>query len=424
MKKYIKILIPVSILIIIVGFFLFQIEKPNSFNGLLRQGEAYVKEGKIATALEHYNRLVRLYPQSYELHLRVGNLYEQVNEHDKAKIEYYRAINLKNTNKYDAHFAMANLYALENNYTFAQEILMTIKDVPSKKVLEGIGDFYYNWGEKISKIDLFDAIRKYKTAYNFYKDAKSKNINKTKLILEKTYDKVAEKLIVANNIQEAIKILNLSIEFVDNPTAHYKLAKIYTGKNIDKAINEYEKTLNLNPKAFNHNELVNLLIKKVEILKQQKDETTAKYYYDKAKKLNPSINIPYIPDENILVNLIATKCSESIEKDTLIPGVSFKIINISKEKIDYLKVKVVFLENEKPYSEKIEIIATPKKFLNPNTTTSNINLFSQKPLQHVFDSHNIKIQIFVSQKNPDKWKLYRNAYFVRKRDSKIILNYN
>ncbi|MDD3014449.1 MAG: tetratricopeptide repeat protein [Candidatus Gastranaerophilales bacterium] len=407
-----------SILIAVVLFFFFQNQNSTSLGGILNDGERYEKSGKIAMALESYYKAVKLYPGSYEAHLRLGNLYRQVNELENAKIEYYRAIKMGNLNRYDAYFAMADIYVSEDEYELAQDILVQIQDIPFKVVSDKIGDFYFDWGNQFKKINQPEAIRKYKLAYKFYSKNKSDKVFLTRKAIENKYMDIADNLLAFNKVDEAVKILNSSINYYDNSSAHYKLARIYEKENIDKAIEEYTKAFTLNSSIASTDGFVQLLVKKADNLYKNGDKLNAGVYYGKARKLGSKVKIPYINDNNIIVNLIASKSSKDVDKQLYTPGISFKITNISKNKIEYLKAKVIFNVNDQKYSEEIKEISTQKIPLSPYSITPLINVYSSKSLGSELRNPKVEIQIFVSQQNPDKWKLFRNTYF----DGKNLVN--
>jgi|GEM_PF-1903526 len=404
--------VSLCILFAVVAFFIVQKNSSVSLNGMLKTGERYEKSGKLALALQIYNKAVRSYPGSYEAHLRLGNVFRQVNELEKAKLEYYRAIKMTSVNRYDAYFAMADIYVSQDDYDIAQDFLTQIQNIPQKTVSNKIGDFYFNWGNKFQNSDPPEAIRKYKLAYDFYSRCNNEKVTLARAAIENTYSDIVDSLLAENNADESIKILNDSINYFDNATAHYKLARIYEKKNIDKAITEYTKAFALNSSIAPTDGFSQLLVKKADNLYKNGDKLTAKIYYEKAKNLDAKIIIPYINDDHIIVNLLASKSNKDSDKHLYTPGISFKITNISKNKIEYLKAKVVFNINDEKYSEEIQEISTQKDPLAPFSITPVINIYSSKPVSYEYQYAKPKIEVlvYISQK-PDKWKLFRSTNF-------------
>lgn len=406
----------------IAGFVMYEQNKPTSVAGMMKEADNFAVKGQIAYAIEDYNKIVRVFPENYEAHIRLAELYLEVNEPDMAKVEYMKAIKLGYKSAYQANIAMAELYVKENNYNLAEGFINEIKDINNIKALQLIGDFYCKWGNTLKQTDKTEAIRKFKIAYKYYKKSDSPNLLKLKKDVKNVYIDISNEFLKLNKPLDAIDILKLSLVFWNNSETHYRLAKIYEklGK-IDTAIDEYKTAFGLNPTVSSPESYVALLIKKAEILKEKGDKVSAELYYTRAKKFDSKLNILMNPDSRIIINNLSTKCNENIDKDILIPEISFKLTNISKDKINQLKIKVVFLENNKPFSEEIKTIASDKNPLTNDASTPQINIFSSEPVNYVLDKHNLLAQIYISQKTPDKWVLFRNVNIVWEMNSDITI---
>ena len=406
----------------IAGFIYYENNKSTSIAGMMKTADNLAKNGQIGYAIENYNKIVRVFPENYEAHISLAELYLRANETDLAKVEYIEAIKLGYKSKYQANIAMANFYAEENKYILAESFINEIKDIKDKKADQLIGDFYYKWGLFVEKSNAADAIRKFETAYKYYKKSNSPKFLTLKKKIKDTYINISNTLLSSNQLQDAADILKISLKFWNNAETHYRLAKIYEKQGeMDNAISEYQTAFKLNPSVSGTEGYVALLIKKADIFKAKGDKISADLYYTKAKNLDSGANIPFNPDNRIIINNLEAKCNENIDKDILIPEISFKLTNISKNKIKCLKIKVVFLENNNPFSEEIKTLATEKNPLNNDSRTSQINIFSLKPVNYVLDKHNLLAQIYISQKNPDEWKLFRNIKIVWEMSSDVII---
>jgi len=414
----------VIFIISIAVFFYYGKNKPTSVSGMMKEADNIAKNGQIAYAIEDYNKIVRVFPKNYEAHINLAKLYLEVNEPDLAKVEYIKAIELGYKSKYQANIDIANIYAKEDNFILAENFITQIKDMKNKETQRLIGDFYYKWGINLKKNSKSEAIRKFRSAYKYYKISNSPNLLKLKQEVRNTYIDISNELINSNHLQEAVDILKLSLSFWNSAETHYRLAKIYEkqGK-IDNALSEYKTAFGLNPFVSTTESYVALLVKRAEIFKDEGDKVSAELCYMLAKKLDSKLNAPMNPDNRIIINNLAAKCNENIDKDILIPEISFKLSNISKNKIKYLKIKIIFLENNKPFSEEILTVATEKKPINNDSSTSQINIFASKSVKYVYDKHNnLQAQIYISQKMPDKWALFRNLKIIRELKSDIIIS--
>ncbi len=407
----------VIVVAVTLGLFLMFKSNPLTYYDMIKKAEAYTEEGKIAFALEEYRKMLRLYPGNYDIHLKLGNLYEKINEIDRAKVQYIMAIRLEQKSRPEAYIKLAKVYCRENKYKIAEDIISDIKDTWHRDALEEIGNIYSSWGEKLRTNEKLEAIRKFKEARKYYKKAKSKL---EKIALENIfglYANISDELLVEKKFKKAEEALNLSIDYEDNALAHYKLAQMYENKYDDyKAIKEYSKAFKLDPNIAGKNSYIDLLLRKAHELKQKGDNVNAEYYFRKAKKIDSGLDVPLNPNNKVLFSLIATRANEDIENDILVPGITFKLINITPDTIDDLKVKIVFLKGNQPISTQIFTVANNENILKGDSHSKTIDAFSTAPVKHVFDDHDLKVQVYVSQQNPPKWDLFRNILIERKRN--------
>lgn len=395
-------------ILVMAVFFVYRSNRPDSLEGMIKKADYEAEHGQIAYAAEGYIKIVKVFPKNYDAHIRLAELYLRVGEKDMAKVEYVKASRLGYTNKYSADTALANIYAKENNYNFGEIFIEKIKDSKIKKAGEEIGDFYYNWGLSFKDENKSETLRKFKTAYEHYKNAKSKKSKKTLNDINDIYITMADNLLEENKTEDAVNILKLSLNFQNNAETRYKLAKIYENEEkSDAALAEYKEAFNLNPQIASKDSYVRLLIKKAEAAKMKGDKVSAELHYTLAKNLNTEADIPINSESRIILNILSAKCNEDIEKDILIPEIKFRLRNISKDKITDIKIKTVFLKNGKPFSEKINIIATETNPLNSDANTEEIDIISSKPVKYVFDNHNLTAQIYISQEKNYEWTLFR-----------------
>ncbi len=417
-----KIYIIIAGLIIFSALFLtFSAENPTSFKGMIKKSESYVKKGQLAFALEEYNKITRLYPGDYDVHVRLAELYEELDEPEKAKTEYIRAIRVGHRHRHEATLALAKMYVKENRFDIAEDIIKEIKNIKDNQVLKEIGDIYYSSGEFLSKGDRLEAIRKFKKARNYYKKAQSDLSKQALGKINILYAEISDMLVENNESKKAIEILNLSMSYEDNALAHYKLAKIYEKKSlIDKAIKEYSESFKMDSEVGNINAYAALLMKEAETMELNGKKVKAELYRLKARKINAKLDIPDNPDKKILFSLIAIKINEDIDRDVLIPGIIFNLTNITDKVINNIKVKVIFYEGNKPFSTRVMNVADEEYPLQGDAKTSDISIYSNQPVRHVFDEHDLWAKVYVSQENPDKWKLFRNIPIIKEKKSILI----
>jgi type IV pilus assembly protein PilF len=63
-------------------------------NVLIKLGMAYSERGQQEVAMQQYNKALKVYPQSYDAHTVIANLYEQIDQPELAQQHYEEAIDL------------------------------------------------------------------------------------------------------------------------------------------------------------------------------------------------------------------------------------------------------------------------------------------------------------------------------------------
>lgn len=413
-KKQIIITILVSFLYIFVIAFLIVIHRNNPSEGkLINNVTKQVTEGKVAIAIEGYQKLVRLYPRSYKVHLKLGDLYLDIDERKKAKIEYYRATKFSPKLNYDAHFALANLYIIEKEYELAEDLVKGINTKYSKHLLQKKGDFYVSLAEGIKKDQLSEALRNLKMAHRYHELSEYKAIEKTKDLITEYSVELGEQLKKSRHKQEAINILNSSLKYQDAAITHLKLSEYLISRDNKASLKHIKESLELDKSKYHGEDQFNTLVLLGNSFKNEGDNLNSKYCYMLAKKAQPNEALKSVQYNDIIVNVVSTKFNEDFSGKNVTPGISFKIMNISKDKINYLKSKIVFYEGNKKISETVKEIASKDSPIKGDGITPQIVAFSPTSLnKDEINKEDYRVQIFLSKIYPDKWELYRNSHII------------
>jgi len=294
------VLVSVLYLFIIAAFLVFHTYRSTSLDGRMNHAEDLFKKGKVAIALENYEKLVRTYPNNYYLHLRLGKLFLEVNEPDKAKVEIYRAMSLAPKNNFEAHFEMANLYFKYDEPELAEDVVSKIENDSLFYVLVKKAEFYEMWGDAIGEKDYPEALRKYKNAYDYYLKAKSIKFPAFRKKLVDVYIEFADALMIEGEVKDAAKMLLLANKIKETSEADYRLAIIYKPDSILKALPYYKAAYTLTKDNFYTAKYFDALVETTRYYESNGDKISAKYYNYIAKKLKPDNDVPIKTDKNIL----------------------------------------------------------------------------------------------------------------------------
>ncbi len=118
------------------------LKSPKNGRGLMNYGLTHMTKGNYETALEYFNRALKLIPNYYTLHINLGILYSATKNHKKAIKHYKSAIKL-NTSSSEPEYHYAKYLAKQNKYneafTYLQKaIRKSPNDYNAKKLLKQI----------------------------------------------------------------------------------------------------------------------------------------------------------------------------------------------------------------------------------------------------------------------------------------------
>lgn len=219
-------------------------------------------------AIAHLEDAARIKPEEFDIHYTLGNIFQSSNKFDKAIAEFELAIGCKSGNNNhhilygDTLLKLADLYVGKNDIDKAISCLKAVIDLnitndPSRLYYE-IGKLYYNNGDIKNAVDTFetakDANPLIQNVYPYLatcyeqlgklEDAafaiktflgKSPNAWSMHLALYRIYNKIDDKDLANDHLQDAIRILNESITLGSKePDEYITLGQIFLNKNEEK----------------------------------------------------------------------------------------------------------------------------------------------------------------------------------------------
>lgn len=194
------------------------------------RGEAYFEKEDYDKALEDFNSAITLKPEYAEAYCSRGNVYFEKIEYDKANDEFNQALKL-NSDYYRAHIGLGNVYNMECDYDKAIE--------EYDKAIKLKSDSYEAFSNRgIAYLQK----KQYNEALNDLNKAISLKSN-----YYKGYNSLATYYYNGKEYDDAEKEINKAIKLNPNYSVSYSnLGYLYTDKNqYDKAINFYNKALSL-----------------------------------------------------------------------------------------------------------------------------------------------------------------------------------
>ncbi|MBI4650565.1 tetratricopeptide repeat protein [Candidatus Desantisbacteria bacterium] len=350
-------------------------------------GEKYLKEHIFEKASKFFSRLIELYPKEPKFIFKLGFIFENILEYDKA-IEQYQKVKSIDSNYLGLLINLERTYMSKANDLFDkgkyEEACAQYKNALdiSPQSLEAI----YQSGvimEKTGKIT--EAYKFYEKVYKLDKDFKDINEIMGRLI----YTNI-NKFIEEKKYPEAIKeCTNLLQADPKNPRLHFIMASVYLSMNDkDKARIEYGQVLQINPEFPEINDkLEQLYLSYAAEFMENKKFSEAKDYFEKIIALHP---------DSIIVNYNLASIYENEGNIEKAAGFYDKVMELDK--------------NYQNISEKIcNIYVTAGGKFFDKKDFNNASLYLEKAVKNGFENEDILYKLGSAYENTgmlDKAKKY------------------
>lgn len=349
---------------------------------------------------------VRENPKNSYLHRELGVLYYEIGEKDKAKIELFRAVKLSDSTDYGAKYELVKLYIDMDEYDIAKALLF---EIPTDKTKNGQlrGDLLVRLASKaIERNNFLDATKLYEMSLGYYnpKSAAYKDIQDK---LGPVYEKTADYYYSQKNKEKTAEYLTHSLEKKPIASTYFKFGLINEIEgNFSEAIKYYNRAYKMNKLGINAFVYNNALKRELDKNRSALSESDIIQYGLLVKNTDKDAeNIVLL--KNVQISNVSTEYLRISDNQNLIDSMlKFQIMNVSKKQIDYLKVRVVFMNDNRVFDYKDLYIADKNR---PFERLSYTNLLSvnAKPVLITKDK-NIKAYVYLSLSNgEDKWFLNR-----------------
>ncbi len=196
-------------------------------------GCGLVVQGRIAEAIEHYQKAIEINPDYTDAHYNLGIALGEKGQLDEAMAHYQKAIQLK-PDYADAYNNLANILAKKGQ--FAEAIVHYQKAI---QLNPDYAEAHYNLGAVFGvRGQLDEAVEQYRKAIQLKPDYADVHGN------------LANVLATQGKLDEAIKEYQRTLELIPNSAqAHFRFGQaLQTLHNFAAAKAEYQKVLELDPK--------------------------------------------------------------------------------------------------------------------------------------------------------------------------------
>ena len=231
-------IIGISILVIVLGYFLFTNYTQKRNKATARKLEAiaagYLVSGDYTEALKYYKKAIAQYPFNAATYSEMGTSYQQLKQYPQAIEAYKQAIAIE-PDYTVVHGALAGVYVLQSRFEDALEIYEKIVEIKSDSdTYRKIGNLLDNIGQSE------EAIKAFKNAIK---------INPKNALAYNDLGYVYDKL---NFVDDALKAVEKAMEIDPNcALAYNNLGSFYFGSGkYNKAIQLFEKAIKLDSECY------------------------------------------------------------------------------------------------------------------------------------------------------------------------------
>ena len=256
------------------------------------------------------NTLKDLENKNYSVCYHTGELYETIEDYEKAQIAYELAIQKAKKGNLRPYYKLVEVLAAQEKFEQAFSLIDSIKDFSDKDLIKFktrsyivIGDKYYSIGKVLS------AAKAYEKADFYYSKfvKRDKEIEKSiKNRIIDSYIQVADIMVKSGMNTDAIRFLTKAESYDPKSIKiRYKIAVVLADLDPEKSVKYFEDLLEESPQQIDYGVFGYALMKAANIADLDGRATQAKYYRYKIHSVDVFVNRKVIYKNDIDVILFS-----------------------------------------------------------------------------------------------------------------------
>ncbi len=404
-KKY---FLTVCITLIVVFSFCLCIELELMFRVEKRICSEDTKVENIAkfASIEELEKKLMQDPNNYLISIRLAQIYESLNDYNKAKEFYSNALKLSSRSNLSLYYFA--LFCARNDLVVLSSSLAEELSGNNKKIISYKARIYLNIADSFFRQKQYEAANKaYKIAYKY-----AKSLNDEKLYLEiknkyvESYLKLADDNIENEDVAHAISNLKNALKIKPAPQGKYRLGLIYIDTDKHKAEKLIYEAFKDNPFIVNPYIYNTLLEDLIAESKESGNYNSNKYYSMKLKRYKKTLSKVYVFKDDILIGnsgIIHNKRFLS-EKDNYY--LKFDIKNNSKEKIEQLYLEAEIFVNKRKFTINKKIF-THAHSIKANETIENVKIYLSDDIDFHSLENSATIKYWAKKSTKAPWVLIK-----------------
>ncbi len=332
--------------------------------------------------------------KKYTICMQVGNIYEMAGQYKNAEYAYRVALTKTKSSNYMPYYALIRVLVSQEKFIEAENIIKSIQDLKSSKLVKFktrsyiiIGDKYYSIGKFLSAAKNYERANYY---YNRFK-IKDKFVEESiKARIVNAYVQAADVMVKNNLCKDAVIFIEKAKQYApDDFEIQYKLAILYSDLDPVKSLKYFEPLLEKQPQNVDYSIYNKALMKAANISDLEGDYTLAKLYRYKIYSTDVFVNRKVVYKNDIETIVTAFNVKKLWFKYKL--NAKYKFKNVSNSDVQKLYAEFVLRQNDK----ELEIVkkncaSKVRPFLSNGGETLEIpvvfgkNIFTKKELEQYY----------------------------------------
>ncbi|MBP7212250.1 hypothetical protein KBA27_05385 [bacterium] len=319
-------------------------------------------------------------PKDYLLNIKLGLLYEYINDFDDAEIQYKLSIAKRNFDDYTPYKNLALLYIRENKLEEASTLMDNIDERPYNPLISLkayiyaiIGNTYYGQG------DYESAISFYQKSLIYYKIL---NVPEEKTVVDSmasAYVYSAEQYITNLDSEDAIETLKEADKLENAPIIKYKLALLLMASNSAEAYNYFQQVFKREPSIINYDIYYNFILTLAAEADSKGNYALGDLYRFRARKFREYYTSHVITVDDINLQYIDGKITYNVFSRKYKLKLQMKLRNTTDRPIRSLYTIIQFKnEDGTPISNYVTQVVDDKSILAPSSLSPIIDIHTHK----------------------------------------------
>ena len=379
-------------LLVVIGSGLLLFRNVDSTD-LLQQGKNQISQGKVAWARDTLKTLVEQEPNSIEGHLWLGKAYLELGDIHKAQAQFNLAQLLEQdiapskkgqVKSPQVTIAQSQLLIAQKDFQKAEaQLKALLKDSGTRvyPVEIALSDLYEAWGDAdLKKNDAKAALKgieRYQKAIDLAVDDKRIQVVASKLERSVRY-LLGDSSTLSKKQQ--IQLLEASVKHRQNPQQMAQLAALLDeDEQIDQALTWYRKSFQQVPDAVGF-EYSKLLLKKGRLLLEQGKQQEAQTFFDKADSIGAKVHLGAEQLTPVRVTAVVLLNHPDRDQTQFTPRFQVKLNSQAERPVKGLKLRLVVESGDRAIQT---LYRTGLKALAPQgmATSSQSLTLNGKPLK-------------------------------------------